>query len=484
MLTPAQYCPYPSYWHITVTETDHTLTARHWVSIVLIAFGVSAAPLDTAVNVAFPSITSAFGHDIDAAQWIVISYVLTYSSLLLGFGRIADLFGHRRVFIFGIVWSALALIGCSLATEFHWFLLARFAQGIGTAMLFSTGAALMTLSAPPDARTRVLVAYAFVLSASAAAGPLAGGLLVDTFGWQSVFWFRIPALMLSLLGMTWLVHAARPAAGESESFDWPGAFALASGVLLLVLALNRLAAADAYAWLLLGIALAALAYFVRHSLQIKGPILDLYLFRERTFAAANLAHVLVNSASFIILLLGPFYLARVTNGNAAEIGPLLATYGISAALAAGCARFLLERLGPVGLSQLGLGLAAAGLFWISKWPAHQDTVYIVGALAVHGFGYGLFQVAAVDVVMGTVSRSQQGIGGSLNALTRTFGVVAGASLGSLAFAALGGGNLVSMDTYMRAHATMFEGATAIVVVAIIVLSWITRKSGLTGGARS
>lgn len=467
-----------NYCVATVTERNHELTGGHWLSIVLIAFGVSAAPLDTAVNVAFPHITDAFGRDVDAAQWIVISYVLTYSSLLLGVGRLADLLGHRRVFILGIVWSTLALIGCSLASAFHWFLLARFAQGIGTAMLFSTGAALMTLSAPAEARTRVLVAYAFVLSASSAIGPLAGGLLVDTFGWQAVFWFRIPALTLALVGTLWLVRTPRPAESDAQSFDWPGALALASGVLMGVLALNRLADSDTALWsaaLLVVAALLALGYFVRHSLHVEAPILELRLFRQRTFAAANLANVLVNSASFIILLLGPFYLARVTNGNAAEIGPLLATYGICAALAAGVARRLLERLGPVGLSQLGLGFAAVGLFWISTWPATRDTALIVGALAVHGFGYGLFQVAAVDVVMGTVSRSQQGIGGSLNALTRTFGVVSGASLGSLAFAALGGGNAVPMSTYMVAHKIMFEAACTIVVVAMGVLWWITRR---------
>ena len=136
---------------------------------------------------------------------------------------------------------------------------------------------------------------------------------------------------------------------------------------------------------------------------------------------------------------------------------------------------LLERLGPVGLSELGLGFAAVGLYWISIWPETRDTIVIIGALAVHGFGYGLFQVAAVDVVMGTVPRSQQGIGGSLNTLTRTFGVVLGASLGSLAFAALGGGNAVPMASYMAAHAIMFEAASALVVVAMIVLWLITRQ---------
>jgi EmrB/QacA subfamily drug resistance transporter len=463
---------------VTVTDSNRILDGRHWLGIVLIALGVSAAPLDTSVNVVFPSITEAFGRDVDSAQWIVISYVLTYSCLLLGFGRLADLIGHRRVFIFGIAWSTLALVGCSLASDFHWFLLARFAQGVGTAMLFSTGAALMTLSAPPQARTRVLVAYAFVLSASSAIGPLAGGLLVDTFGWQSVFWFRIPALMLSLVGMFWLADTGSPSQTEAQSFDWPGALALASGVLLAVLALNRLADQQTAYWssiLLVVAAVVALAYFVCHSLKVDAPILELRLFRQRTFAAANLTNVLVNSASFIVLLLGPFYLARVTNGDAAEIGPLLATYGICAALAAGVARALLERLGPVGLSELGLGFAAVGLYWISIWPETRDTTVIVGALAVHGFGYGLFQVAAVDVVMGTVPRSQQGIGGSLNTLTRTFGVVSGASLGSLAFAALGGGNAVPMATYMAAHAIMFEAASALVVVAMIVLWLITQQ---------
>ena len=149
------------------------------------------------------------------------------------------------------------------------------------------------------------------------------------------------------------------------------------------------------------------------------------------------------------------------------------------------ARAGLEQLGAVRLSQIGLGMAACGLLIISFWPmslgSAAASAIVIGALALHGFGYGLFQVAAVDVVMATMPRTQQGVGGSLNMLTRTLGVVAGASLGSILFAALGGGAQADDTTFHTAYATVFWIACALVLLAMGILALIGRQD--TASAR-
>ena len=447
--------------------------ARMFGLIAVVGLGVSAGPLDSAVNVAFPATIAAFGVGVDAVQWIVVSYVLTYSCLLLGCGRIADIIGHKRVFVIGMLWSIAALCLCASARAFEWFLLGRIAQGIGTAALLSCGPALMTLSFPASERTRALAWYALLFSSASAAGPLLGGLFVEAYGWSSVFWFRVPILGIALLG-AWFVLPSNVTANTAQTFDWLGALALIATLFAAMAALNsfgRFGFVHAWPWLLLGVSILCGYAFIRRALAIAHPIIDLRLFRDRLFASANLAHVLVNAASFMVMLLVPFYLARVFANEALLIGGFLALYPLGAVLASGVARLGLERFGAVVVSHFGLALAASGLFLASAWPAEAVIWHIVLALGLHGFGYGLFQVAVVDVVMATVPRSAQGVGGSLNMLTRTLGVVAGASLGSSLFTSLGGSAQASSSNFLGAHATVFAVAGIVVITASALLMW-------------
>jgi MFS family permease len=462
-------------------HTDERPAVAVWLLVLAVGLGVSAGPLDSSVNVAFPSIVKAFGVSVESIQWVVVCYVLTYASLLLGCGRLADLIGHRRVFVAGIVWSIFALLGCALATDFEWFLAARVAQGLGTALILSTGPALLTLSFPPAARTRLLALYALAFSIANATGPLAGGLLVDTYGWSSVFWFRVPILVIALLG-AWLLIPSHPASASGERFDWPGAALMVAVIVMAIVALNQLTrqgVAHAGPWLAAGVTAALTLAFIKRQLAVSEPIIELRLFRNRLFATANLTHVLVNCASFSIMLLVPFYLSRALGGDVAGVGIYLAVYPLGAMAASLFARAGLERLGAVNLSQIGLGMAACGLLMISFSPASLESieasVMVVGALALHGFGYGLFQVAAVDVVMATMPRTQQGVGGSLNMLTRTLGVVAGASFGSILFAGLGGGAEADTTTFHAAYAVVFRIACALVLLAMGMLALISRR---------
>ena len=176
-----------------------------------VALGTSLAPMDSSVNAAFPAITNAFSLSVTDIRWVIIVYVLTYASLPLAFGRVGDLFGHRRVFLLGLIWSAIAYLGCALATQFHWLLLARINQGIGTALLLATAPALVTLSMPPEQRTRGIALYVSAFAASQTIGPLLGGALVQWFDWPAVFWMRIPiALVAIVLTITMIPTPPKP----------------------------------------------------------------------------------------------------------------------------------------------------------------------------------------------------------------------------------------------------------------------------------
>ena len=166
-------------------------------SVLIASASAVLVSLDTSVNIAFPAITAAFGLDVTAMQWVVVSYVLTYASLLLGCGKVADVWGHRRVLSWGLIAIAVALLLCGLAPTFPLLLGARIVQGIAVALIFAAAPALATLSVPPPARGRVLGVFQMSAAVGFALGPLVGGLLVGSFGWRAVYLFRVvPALVL------------------------------------------------------------------------------------------------------------------------------------------------------------------------------------------------------------------------------------------------------------------------------------------------
>ncbi len=407
-----------------------------------LALGTLVVPFDTALNVAFPQVIQTFGLPLPAIQWLIIAYVLTYGSLMLAVGRIGDIWGHARVFRFGLAWSAVALLLCSLAPSYGVLLACRVLQGVGAAFVIGCGAALATSLYPEAMRARALGAYAAAFAASSALGPLLGGLLVEAWGWQAVFWIRVPVALLAL----WLLrrHPTPPPTGTAGSFDGWGAGLLAMGMASLLLAINRASLA------LFLLAVVALGGFIWRSLVVSRPILELRLFRQPGFARLNLASLLVNLAGFGVMLLVPFYLARVSALPPAWLGGVLAVGHLGAMLGSA----LGGRLGGGSrCTLLGAALGAAGLLGIAFWSATTPPALLLAALLLQGFGIGLFTLAYTDMTTAIMRREDRGVAGSLALLTRTLGIVLAASLLTLVFGA-------SEAMYLATGATPIEAFLA------------------------
>jgi MFS family permease len=402
-------------------------------SVLLIGLGTAIVPLDSAVNIAFPAITHAFGLKLPAIQWLVVAYVLTYAGLLLAMGRIGDLAGHRIVFRAGLAWSALALAACALAPSYPLLLAARVAQGIGSALVLACGPALLTQLYREGDRARALGHYTMLFALSAALGPLLGGVLVARWGWPAVFWFRVPIALAALL----LPRQARsaPRTGfDRAAFDLAGAVLLALALAALILAIDRLRqAAGIEAAALLLVAAAAFVGFFHRQRRAVQPIIDVAVFRTPGFALVNLGSVLVNLASFAVLLLVPYELARIAALPDWVAGGVLAASGLGTVAGSPLGAALARRVGAAAVTALGTLLAAAGLALVALGGTASLAALLLG-LALQGFGLGLFQVAYMDIVTGTIAPGARGVAGSLALLTRTVGLVLGASVLSLAYA--------------------------------------------------
>jgi len=428
------------------------------VALTIVLGGALVAPLDTSVNVAFPAITDAFALELPAIRWIVILYMLTYGAMMLVGGRLGDLYGYRRVFGVGLGIVAGSFAACALAPGYAVLLAARAAQGVGMALVLGCGPALALSLYEDSARTRVLGYYAAMFAFGTALGPLAGGVLIGPFGWQSVFWMRVP-LALCVLLLLRLVPAA-PQAGN-RAFDTAGAalLALSTGTLVLAIALPGAGGL----WLAL-VAVVVFLVFVLREARAAEPILRPALFRDAAFTILNLLNIAVNVAAFAVLLLGPYYFVRVNGLGALGIGLLLAVWAGGTLAGAAFAERLGRRVGLRRIGTVGVALCVAGLGFTGFWDAATSLAAAGAALFVQGLGVGLFQVAYADRVLAALPREDRGVAGSLTMLTRMLGIVGGATLFAALFrdaegAALAAG-LPPGDAFLEGFRFAFRCAAA------------------------
>lgn len=405
--------------------------------LAVVALGTFVVSLDTTVNVALPAMTAALRAPIPTLQWIIIAYVLTNTSLVLGFGRLADMVGRRRVWTAGLFALAAALLGCGLAQHIGQLIVARGFQAVGASMVVASGAALVTAVFPSGQRGRALGLLAMGASAGQASGPLLGGALVSAFGWQAVFLGRVPvALAAGILSIALLPRIDGPR--RRERFDLGGAALLAGAMVAFLLALNR---GPAWGWSggrtlgLFALAAVLLAAFVRHEHRYTPPVIDLRLFRSARFSTANVSGFLSSLAMFGVWLLVPYYLVDARGYGAVQAGWFLACVPAATALTAPVGGWLADRIG-VGLPMLtGLALEVAGLLLIARLDAASPVSVVVLSLLLLGVGLGVFQAPNQSAVLGSVPASALGAGNGMLSMMRTLGVVTGVALLGAVYAA-------------------------------------------------
>lgn len=430
----------------------------------MIGLGTATAQLDTSVNIAFPAITRGFDLTIGDIQWVVISYVLTYASLLLSLGRIGDTIGHAAVYRTGLIWSAVALLLVGYAPSYGAMLLFRCLQGIGAALVLSCGVALVTSLYGEEKRGRSLGIYTMMMALGLMTGPLLGGVLTAIWDWPAVFWFRVPIAIAALLLLRGLPASAPRR--TSDGFDVLSSIALILGLVSMLMALNRPREFSAV-WLGLLSAL-ALAGFVFRQSRSEHPIISIEILRLPGFALLNLVSVLANLAAFSVWLLVPYHLARIQGYSLTESGAILAAGAAGAVLASPIGGRLIERqITAERLAIAGAAAIGAGLLMLSAWTEQTPTILRVIGLVVQGIGLGLFQLAYSDIVTATLPLRERGVAGSLVLLTRTLGTVTAASVILMLFEVLQVGN----GFFAAFHQTFLTAALlAFVSAGLLALS--------------
>ncbi len=397
------------------------------VRLAIVGLGASLAPLDIAVNVALPAITAHFRLALADVQWLVICYVLVYGSLMLVCGKLGDLFGHRLIFQIGLFVSAVGCAACALAPSWPLFLWARAGQGVGTALALSCTPALATSVYPAGQRLKALAGFSMAMSLASAVGPFLGGILVQLWDWPAVYWVRVPIALVTL-ALSGLLPAPKR---QLRPFDAWGAILVAACMssLLLSLVLSQRAAVPGWlAAALLAVALGLLALYVARARRVAEPIIRPALFADLDFAIPNAMNALANLAGFSILLLTPYYLANILKLSAVATGIMLALAYAGSLAGAPLAQRLVPLIGRRATAFTGVALVGLGLLPLAFTTAGTPLALVALLLIVEGLGQGLLTVSYTDLVTDTLPEHDRGVAGSLSLLTRTLGIVSGASV--------------------------------------------------------
>lgn len=445
------------------------VSARRFFGLLVLGLGTLVGPLDSSVNIAFPFITSAFDVPLADIRWVIVSYVLTYCSLMLVFGKLGDLFGHKRIFSAGLAVSFVTFLLCAAANEFEWLLAFRVAQGVGAALVLSCGPAIATSLFPEAHRSRAIGIYLMMFSVGGVLGPTIGGLLVAVWDWPAVFWFRAPISLVALLLV--FVLPSPPRNPGTTSFDTMGAALLAVALSAFLLTVTQLQHASENLLLLIGpgvLTIGSAWLYVRRAGSHPSPIIRPAIFRRISFTVFNLANIFVNLTGFAIMLLVPYYLSVLSGLSVGVGGFVLALAAATTMVASPIGGWLIGRFAANRMAFAGILVVVFASFAIGQWDASPGIVEMAGPLLLSGIGVGLFQVAYMSIVTGRLPASERGVAGSLALLTRTVGVVASATFLTWIHSALAAQHratgLSDSEAFQHAFQSTFAAAGALLLL--------------------
>ncbi|MBT7266275.1 MAG: MFS transporter [Rhodospirillaceae bacterium] len=437
---------------------------RAKISLGVVGLGSILGPLDSSVNIAFPDITRSFEIGLNGIQWVIICFVLTQAGSVLIFGKLGDLFGHKKFFTLGLIISVGAHALCASSSSFGWFLVFRVPQGIGIAMLIGCGPALATFLFPEKLRGRVLALYTMMFALGMAIGPALGGLLVQQWGWPGVFWFRVPIALAALLLMIMLPKIDQPK--RQPRLDLAGAALLIATLSAFILALNQLQQAE-IAWLPSGLlfvtALLCLAGFIHAEGRAPEPVLRLAMFQDRGFSMLQMTNLIINLCGFTLMVIGPHYLVREVGLSVIEAGLVLALSLIGGGAAGLAGNWLIIKIAPGKISFSGVVITAIGLFGVALLEPSAGLFALAPALFAIGLGLGLFQLACLELTAATLPRNERGVAGGLVSLTRMIGMVICASVVTGGFEVL-----QRSASFVVAFQSIFLGAGILLTVFLII----------------
>src|SRR4051794_39859697 len=406
---------------------------RKWWTLAAVAFGLFMIMLDnTVVNVALPAIQESLGLTISQLEWVVAGYALTFGALMLTGGKLADLFGRRLMFVVGLSIFTLSSLGCGLADSATVLIAARVVQGVGAALMNPATLSIITVTFPPKQRGTAIGIWVGVSALALAIGPLVGGLITEHINWNWIFFINVPVGAIAIVAAFVFIDESKDTSHEQRP-DVPGLLSSAIGLFALTYALIE---ANTYGWgspRIVGafaVGVISIVVFILLERHQRLPMLDLTLFRNRTFAGANAVMLMTALAMFGVFFYVSLFMQHILGYSPTQAGAAFLPMTVLIIVVAPQAGRLADRFGSRPFVGGGLLLVAFSLLLFSRLSEDSTFWTLLPAMVLGGVGMAATMTPTTAAAMGSVQRDKAGVGSAVLNSSRQVG-------GSLGIAVMG-----------------------------------------------
>ncbi len=412
-------------------------TPNKWIVFSLVAVAVFMSTLDSSiVNIALPAIMKDLKVPLTTIEWVPMIYLLTVSSLLLSFGRLSDIKGRRWVYCRGFFIFSFASLICGVSPDAKWLIAARSLQGIAAAMLMACSPALVVDTFLASERGRALGMVGTAVASGLTAGPVIGGLIIESISWRAIFFINIPIGIVSSILAFRILRGTKGDIIRREPFDWKGAMLLTLGFSLFVYVIS-----GAYDWgfasartiLLLITSIISIVWFFYVERRMDYPIFQTSLLKVRLFILPVISASILFISLFTMVFLMPFYLVYPYGFSIEKAGYTMVIPFAFLFFISPLSGHISDRIGSRILCTLGMLIMSIALFVLSQLTASHAYISVVLPLALVGIGTGIFISPNNSTIMSAIGQSHRGVASGTVAASRNLGMVLGVAMTGLIF---------------------------------------------------
>jgi len=411
-------------------NSDEGATKRSALLVTTLAafltpFGISS------VNIALPSIGREFLMDAILLGWVITVYLLASAMFLVPFGRVADIYGRKRIFTYGIIVFSFGSLGSALSNSAATLICFRILQGIGAAAIFPVGAAILTSAFPSSELGRVLGINVVAVYLGYSVGPFLGGLLTHHFGWRSIFLANVIAGLI-VISFTCFKLKGEWREARDEKFDLAGSIIYSIILLLIMYGFSKVTTVLGMLFVLLGFS--GVWVFIKWEMKTKSPVLEINLFRRnRVFAFSILATLINSGAAFAVTFLLSLYLQYIRGLTPEHAGLILISQPIVQGLVSPVSGRISDRISPRIVASIGIALTGLGIFLLTILSERTALVFIVANLGLLGLSFALFSVPNANAVMSSVENRFYGVASGTLSTMRITGMAFSMGIALLIF---------------------------------------------------
>ena len=424
--------------------------------------------MGSSVNLALPVIGAEFAADAIVLSWIPTAFLLAAAMVAVPFGRISDIYGMKRIFSYGVILFTAASFLSAISPSALSLIIFRAFQGMAGGIIFVTGLAIITSVYPPHERGRAIGINIATVYIALSLGPVLGGVMTQYLGWRSLFFAMIP-LGITILTITWWKLDSEWAASRGEKFDLKGSLLYSICLVMLLYGFSRLPTLRGIA--LVGFGIVGFAGFVMFEARVESPLLNIRLFKNRTFAFSNLAAFINYSANFTVGFLLSLYLQFIKGLDPQSAGLILVAQPVVMAVFSPIAGRLSDRFPAQKLASLGMALCTTGLFILTFITAQTSTAVVSVGLVVVGMGFGFFSSPNTIAIMGSVEKRFYGVASAMVSTMRLLGQMLSMGLALMVFALMIGNVRITPVQYpalLNSIHTVFLICTVLCFLGIFV----------------